>query len=721
MNMSSITEDIKARRNAGSEQALMMLDMVPLSDTDTKYSLLSSAALYLNDRAVAEKWISLLSEETDTALQADMLQRLAAGGLQAIPDKGRFIALLMDILQQNESRDIVLPLLGRFALHDAGARRKLMDFYKSQENADVSRLILSWLLIPVAISEEDIEFYREILNKTDTEDKLVLVNRLLLHDQLDRQQLEELLQPTTPAVIREMVLRYCVDRSIVPEKTLRNIILGDNNPLLRKWSIQLLAIHGISDTAITDAILHALREDPDPAVRQAAMNVFAYSIALTPDNISFLCNCLQTEKNITVAQQLLYLLAPYTEKNSALSDALWNLLELDLQTDIAAGIYDILGRQVAVNTMMFERFMAAYEKEQHDVCKTVILKAITTVMNVGDELNSLYLRALDAPAPAIREWALRGILLIPGTRENTDVIAAAAPALLRSDLADQLRLQLARKLSFIPKLPDAAIQVFSRLADHENNQEIRSICNKVQEKSIAQDGGTRINWEQWLHKADVTHDFSGVFPHIWWFYNDNPPMANSILYAGLNPAASGSLYQAGVSDLEILNFLAAYSGIDDTLSRYALNQLLHTDLGNESKFKWYLLALKSNPSCEELKEGLWLLLEKRGQYINMIQLDELLRLVWKNELDAQFSRRMLRQTTPAGILPYLRYISVNAAAEQVPELLAATAKLPGILQDRDCKEQFITACRNSGQDAEALQRNAAAAPGFADDGPGFAD
>ncbi|WP_212005108.1 HEAT repeat domain-containing protein [Chitinophaga sp. HK235] len=721
MDLSNTITAIRARRNAGSEQALLMLDMVPLSDTDNKYSLLSSAAHYLNDPAIISRWISLIADETDTQLKADMLQRLAANGLQQIPDKDGFIALLSASLQQDESRDIILPLLGRLSLAHPAARRRLIDFYRQQDNADVQRQILSWLLIPAHTSDEDLAFYLGILHTIDTADKLVLLNRLLLRDKLETPVLAQQLQPATPDVIKEMVLRYCVDRSIVPESALCTLIQSDKNALLRKWSIQLLAVHGIGHTQVTAILLQALREDPDPAVRQAAMQVFTYSLTLTPDNIAYLSNCLLTEKNIQVAQQLLYLLAPYTTRNEALSDTLWQLLDQDIQTAVAIGIYDILGKQVAEKISMLDKFMAAYEKEQHDDCKAVILKAITNAMNTGEAWNRFYLRALEAPSTAIRSWAVQGLLLVPLTPDNTTAIAAAAPALLQQDIPYQQRLLLARKISCIPQLPQATVEVFSRLADHETAQDLLHICTLVQEKAIAHNGATQINWEQWLHKADVTHDLSGIFPHIWLFYNDNPEMAGKVLVAALHPANSNALYQDGVSDVEILRFLSVKAGISEHLSRYAMNQLLHTDLGNESKFKWYLLILKSNPSAEILREGLWQLLEKRGRYINMIQLDELLRMVWHDQLEAVFTQRMLQQTTAEGILPFLQYLSANNTWEPVPKLLTAAAKLPGMLADNTFKDQLRTVCRNCGIDMEALQRSVAPAPDPAAEGPGFAD
>lgn len=708
--MSKITDEIRERRAALTSQSLMMLDLVPHSDTDTKYSLLSGATPYLHDSAIAEKWLSLIATETDSTLKADMIRQLAGTGLRQLSNTTELINIMIASLAQDESRDLILPVLGRLSITDPTARQHLIQFYKQQENADTSRLILSWLLIPVDASPADIAFYKEIMNQADETDKLVIVNRLLLQDTLDLETITKLLQPDEPVAIKEMVLRFCFDRSFVPVAALVKLIATDTTPFIRIWCIQLLAVHGIDSTELTDTILHAYTQDPDQSVKQAALRVFEYSLLLTPAIIAHLCAQLATAQNL----QLLYLLAPYTAKNETLVNALLELSSQNIRADLAVAIYNILGKLIAQRPALFERFVQAYEQEQKEECRTAILQAITSFTPNDDSLNSFYSKALQAPSAAIKEAGIKGILLIPLTKANTEVVEAAAPVLLHTQLNRELRRLLAKKISMIPLLSPATVKIFSQLADHEQDQTIKEICTKVQENAISQAGSSNINWEQWLHKADVEHNFSGIFPHIWMYYGENPEMANRILWAALTPGNSSSLYQEGVSDIEILRFLAVHKGMDDQLSRYALTQLLTIDLGNESKFNHYLLALKGNPGFAELREGLWQLLEKRGRYINLILLDEVLQ---PNE--AEFRQQIDKQQTPAGIIPYISYLQANCSWAPVPDLLQHIMAKPFVSQDNDAMRAMKDACRNACIDAEALQRNVA--PTTNDDGPGFAD
>jgi len=705
--MSKITDEIRERRAAHISQTLMMLDMVPLSDTDTKYSLLSGASRYLHDPAIAEKWLSLIATETDTILKADMIRQLAGTGLRQLNNTTALIDIMIASLAQDESRDLILPILGRLSITDQTARQYLIQFYKQQENADTSRLILSWLLIPVDASPDDIAFYKEIMHQAGENDKLVIVNRLLLQDSLDIATIASLLTPDEPIAIREMVLSFCFDRSFVPVAALLALLKTDTTPFIRIWCIQLLAVHGIDSTELTDAILHAYTQDPDQSVKQAALRVFEYSLQLTPAIIEHLCTQLATAQNL----QLLYLLAAYTAKNETLVNALLALSSQNIRAHLAVAIYNILGKLIAQRPALFERFVQAYEQEQKEECRTAILQAITNFTPNDDSLNSFYSKALQAPSPAIREAGIKGILLIPLTKANIEVVAAAAPVLLHTQLNRELRRLLAKKISTIPQLSPATVKVFSHLADHEQDQTMKDICKQVLENAISQAGSSNINWEQWLHKADVEHNFSGIFPHIWMYYGENPEMANRILWAALTPGNSSSLYQEGVSDIEILRFLAIHKGMDDNLSRYALTQLLTIDLGNESKFNHYLLALKTNPAFAELREGLWQILEKRGRYVNQILLHEVLQ-----PTETEFRQQIEKQQTPAGMLPYISYLQANCSWAPVPELLQAIMAKPFVPQDNDVMRAMKDACRNACMDVEDLQRSTTN-----DEGPGFAD
>jgi len=717
-----ITEAIKARRSSNREQALMLLDTIPLSDTENKYSLLASAAHYINDSEVLNKWISIAVTETDTRLRADMLYRITGSNLQAIHDPAAFMQMLVSVLQQDEGRDTVLWLLGKLSLSFPAAKQPLIDFYRQHNNADTRRLILAWLLIAKTTDETDTAFFNSILQETDSDEKRLVISRLLLHDKLTIDQITQLLQPMTPAAVKELVLRYCIDRSIVPEMSLSIILRIDPEPRFRHWAILLLAVHGVKTVAVLDAIMYALKNDQDAGVREAALHVFGYSLSLTPETVGYLNYCLSSETDTKLALQLLQFLAPHTSQSPELTNTLFYLLQQNLHASVALSIYDILGRLVPSNPAMQEKFIQAYEQEQRDDAKAIILKALSNTM--GDR-HELYLKSLRSPATGIREWAIQGILMIPLTRENVPIVIQAAPALLQPELRLDLRRQLARKLSVIPNLPAETVAVFARLNDHERDGDILRSATLAQEKAISHSGAANIDWEQWLHKADVSHDLNGIFPHIWFYFNENANMAKQVLYACMNPANDNALYAQNISEANILEFMIANFGIDEDLIRYAISRLLQADLRTNGMLYYYLLIIKSYPFVPELQPALWQLLELRGYRngLNLIQLEELLRIIYGADLENQFKQRIVAQQTVNGMLPYLQYISVNNNWRAAPAVLKSVLEQhAAMLDDTSFANMFKETCRNVGVDVDKLIRTTVPPPTQeAEEGPGFAD
>ena len=717
-----ITEAIKARRSSNREQALMLLDTVPLNDTENKYNLLASAAHYLNDPEVLNKWIGIAVTETDTRLRADMLYRITGSNLQAIPDPTAFMQLLVSVLQQDEGRDTVLWLLGKLSLSFPAAKQPLIAFYQQHNNADTRRLILAWLLIPKTTDETDLAFFNSILQETDSDEKRWVIARLLLHDKLSVDQITQLLQPMTPPAIKELVLRYCIDRSIVPEVPLSVILRIDPEPRFRHWAILLLAVHGVKSVAVLDAIMYALKNDQDARVREAALHVFGYSLTITPETAGYLNYCISSETNTQLALQLLQFLAPYTVQSPELADMLYYPLQQNLHAEITRSIYDILGRLVPTNPAMQEKFIQAYEQEQRDDAKAIILKALSHTM--GDR-HELYLRSLRSPAAGIREWAIQGLLMIPLTRENVPIVIQAAPALLQPELRLELRRQLARKLSVIPNLPAETVAVFARLNDHERDGDILRSATLAQEKAISHSGAAGIDWEQWLHKADVSHDLNGIFPHIWFYFQENPDMAKQVLYACMNPANDNALYAQNISEADILEFMICNFGIDETLIQYALHRLLQADLRYNGMLYHYLLIIKTYPLVPELQPALWQLLELRGYRngLNLIQLEELLRIIYGADLENQFKQRIAAQQTVNGMMPYLQYISVNNNWRAAPAVLKSVLEHhAAMLDDNSFANMFKEACRNAGVDVDRLIRTTIPPPTKqAEEGPGFAD
>lgn len=718
--MNTLFENIRGRREATAEQTLLMLEMVPLSDTETRYALLSSAGRYLHDRQVAAKWMELIAGETDTRLKAFMLRRLGGLSWQQLPDQEAYLSLLASCLAQDEARDTVLYLLGELSVTEQKAREQLMAFYRQQQNADTARLILYWLLVPSDAPADTLAFFMEQLDTVDEAYKLVLVNRLLRQNQLQPAQVEKLLHPSEPDAIKQMALRYCFDRSWIPEQALCTMIEQDGSPVNRAGAIQLLATQGLQHTTVLAVVLKALRDDPHDGVRQLTARLLQESVVLTPETIAYCRDSLLQEKNVNNALQLLNLLLPHLDQNEPLLTALLQLLQQNIQTALAVWLYTAIGKLLPQRPDLFERFLAAYSTEQRDECKAAILGAITAAPAYSHRLHPFYLQALQAPSLHIRQWAVQGLLQIPLTPENIATLEAAAPVLLEQGIDFQKRLLLARKICCIPQKPTTLLAVLQQVAARGDDERIRTVCRQALEKALVSgNADAGINWQQWLHQVDVEHNLEGIFPHLWMYYADNPEMAKKICWSALNPANKNALYYAGVQDLDILYFLAGRAALDDELARYCINRLVNGQYGEEDRFNHYFVLLKNNAHLPELKTLLWPVLEKWGRNLNQVLVAELLQLVWGSALEEVFTQRIRQLQTAAALTPYLSWLSANSTWPPVPALLKTIAALPPV-QEEDNKKLFQEACRNCGLDATSLLQ-AVAPNNEVVEGPGFAD
>ena len=88
--------------------------------------------------------------------------------------------------------------------------------------------------------------------------------------------------------------------------------------------------------------------------------------------------------------------------------------------------------------------------------------------------------------------------------------------------------------------------------------------------------GNEIDWDYWLHRVDVEHDVTGIFPEIYAQWEAQPQKALAILK--IKPRipdcwqCGPKLYQSNVSVEQIIQFLLAQQAVDDDIRRYALEE-----------------------------------------------------------------------------------------------------------------------------------------------------
>ena len=663
---------------------LAALDLVPASDTETRRRLLSIASRGLGDAAVASRWIQLAAAERDDDLRAGMLARLAALDQRQIPDLDACIRLFVAAVGPERTRALALQCLDRCAQH-----APLVEAYRTERRADVQRLILVALARHSNPPPAAVELFSAALDACDADVKPLLVDRLLRAGALGTDRLSPLLRPSEPVAVRRRVLQHVMERSIVLEEAVAAVLARDPDAGCRAAAVHALAVRGMASPVAAEAVLTALRRDPSDDVRAAAAAAFEHALDPTPAAVDALLGALVAEQTTALARVIIGILTPHVSRSKAVQDALHRMLGGDLDADVAVLIYRTLGRLVVWDEGWLALFARAFADQAHDRVRAAILEALSGTPDPDDQLVALYHAALKAPEPRIREWGLRGLLLVSMDESRCATVAAAADVLLDQAIDGRLRLDVGRKIAAIPDKP-AALVASLRLVAEQGTGELREVCRKAHDEAASAQGADAIDWDGWYRRVEVEQEVQGVFPDVFLNYDANPGAARRIMRAALAPDCSSALHESRISDSTILDFLAARNAIDDDISRYCVTFIL-TQESNRWNPNYHLALLKGNLAFPALKESVWQILDRRAD-VEPVLMREILIGAYRDEAEvARLVReRLLAKTNARQALPYLTFLAGNAAWAPAEAIIT---QLPPALVDGDSRPVLAEAYR----------------------------
>jgi hypothetical protein len=679
--MSDLLAAIRERRRLHAGQALALLDAVPSSDTETKQSLLSMAGRYLADRAVLGRWLELVADETDSALKEAMLARVAHCDQRVIPDMGAYIRLMASSLAAPRLRPHALAALNRLVTAFPEVVDVLVEAYGAQTSAQVRRDILLGLSRCSVLPPRLLDFLMAEAQRCDADVKLVLVDRLLRRDAVDPPMLERWLATTEPSDVKERVLQHLLDRSILLEAATIGVLRSERRPPLRLLALRALVAQAPASGEAIQAILDALRDDPDPQVRAEAVLAFGHAVQPAPEILSALLQTLRTEKARDVAQLILDGLIPYAGSMPAVRDGLMALARENLHVEVAAALYAALGRLLRWDADLLPDLLAAYEGAPDDRSRSLLLEALSLWPDPNERPIALYRDALRAPDSRIRQWGVQGLLRVPMTEDQAPVVAAGVASLLDASIDLQLRRLLAAKIGRIPDPPPDLRAALEETAEHSEDEDIRRACRVALARSPSAAPGPGVDLARWYHQAAVEHSVQGIFPEVYMLYDASPEECARILkVAVLDPACRDALYNNDfpVSANTILQFLLSHDALDDDLCRYCVEQA-QTSPGPA----FYIGMLRSRPALPELRGAVWHMIEStaRSSASSRMLLLELMILVHGSEttVAAMLRERLLQLRQPVAAIPFLRFLDANRSWPPVgpllEELLTATSLL----------------------------------------------
>jgi hypothetical protein len=710
--MNEMPAVIRERRHMHVAQALALLDAVPSSEAETKRSLLSMAGRYLADPAVLGRWIDLAADEADGALKEAMLARIAGCDHRAIPDMEAYIHLMASALVESRLRPYAIAALNRLVTGYPDVVDVLVQAYGAQTSAQARRDILLGLsqfgILPPGL----VAFLLAEAQRCDADVKLVLADRLLRRDAVDPLTLGRWLAATEPSPVRERVLQHLLDRSLLLEEATIGVLRAERLPSVRLLALRVLVAQAPASAYTITAILDTLRDDPDPQVRATAVLAFQRAVQPTPEVLSALLHAVQTERARDVARLILDGLIPYAGSTPAVRDGLVALTRENLHVEVAAVLYEALGRLLRWDVSILPHLLAAYAGAPNDRSRSLLLEALSLWPDPDERMIGIYRDALRAPSSRIRQWGVQGLLRVPMTEDQVLVVASGVESLLDASIDLQLRRLLAKKIGRIPDLPPHLRAALDETVAHTDDEEIRRACRRALARSSSAARGPVPDFARWYHQVAVEHSVQGIFPDVYALYDEFPEQCARILKAAvLDPACQDALYHNHfhVSANTILQFLLSHDALDDDLCRYCVEQALVSPGPG-----FYISALRSRPSLLELRAAVWRMIAStaNSSAASRILLLELLILVYESEtiVAAILRERLLHLQQPVAAIPYLRFLVDNRSWPPVRSMLEDLLTAATLL-DATNRAILRDAARELGLDLDPRPLE----PGLADD------
>lgn len=707
--MENILKKIQERQLGLTENLLMSLELVPVSDLQTKTSLLSIAAKGLsNEPRIIQRWIQLALEETDTQLKQGMIFSLSRLDFRKIPDLKSYIDLLMSVLNLDTYKRLAITSLGQLLQADSQVLGYLMSHYTQERDALTQRQILFILLEHDVVSPELLSFFLNFLTKVDADVKELIVRRLLVKNCLTLENLEALLLPTEPVNVRSSVLSHLLNHSIrALNAQVCRVLQNDADPRCRWQAVQVLSSQGSLESAETEALFKTLLSDPEARVRETIAFTFAHTLSMSSGAVEMLLKALDSEKSMESAIQIVEVLAPHVLSMDAIQAGFLKLLHHPLKAELAIKMIHALEPLLSTKQEMFQQFITVYENEKQSNVRAALLKAISNpalTANHQDTLISIYQSALKSTNSEIQSWGLQGLILIPLEESNAKIIEPMAAVLLESRIDGQLRQEAARKLSKLPLLSEALRAELKKTAD-QSTGELKRICQEALDRKPASSpastagdapASSPVDWEDWQRRVDLDKNVKGVFPDVFFHFDTNPQMGKKILRAALAPDCATSCYQNQISPKMILSFLISKNALDDDFTRYCFHMIFSAN--NVESTDYYLSVAKTNLQYPEMQASLFQVLDQRTDF-NPTLLHEIFMLAFGKKYWDSVREKFLSKQNANAALPYLKFLAGNLIHPEAVGLLDEALKKPGII-DVKTKPILEGAFRSLGRDLE---------------------
>jgi hypothetical protein len=646
------------------------------------------ASRCIADPAVLDRWVGAAASEPDADIKAAMIARAAGADPCQIGDVAAYIGVMTQSVGDPRLRPAALLALSRLAVSYPGAADCLERAYAGQPSAAARRQILIGLCQFHRPAPALAGFLAAHADDADADIKPLIVDRLLRAGAVSPAMLAGWLEPQETAAVKQRVLAHVVDRSLPLVLPVAGVLRSEADAGVRVLAVRALAAQagvvpaspalgpppegqpegppllpampaGEERAAAAQALLDAVRDDPDPRVRSSAVVAFQQSVEPTASVLAALVASLRTETSASVASLVLASLVPFASSSLLVRDSLVDLAGENLRSEVATTVLASLGELLRWEPALLGFFLERYRAATDDRARTVVLQALAQYPDADERLLAVYRDALIAPSPGARQWGLVGLLRVPMTPDRVEVVAAGVGCLADTSLDTRLRRALARKIARIPDPSPELRAALDYAASHTDDDEVRATCRRALVKSAVPEDISELDLGRWCQQVEVEGNVDGVFPDVFACYDTNPEVCSRILKASvMSPACRANLYQGEfrVSDTTVISFLISRDAFDDDLCRYCVDQALVSQGP-----AWYLRALACRPGFAGLPDAVWRLLE--GTKYSSETSHNLVRGLMTRAFGGEgpagdaLRQRLAGLTSPATARPYIRFLA----------------------------------------------------------------
>lgn len=703
--MENILAQIRAKKSLQVDQALLLFETLKISDLQTQIGTLNLIQKKLSEKAIYDKWCSLLGEASAQEIAPYLLPPLTRHlYFGSVPNDWLSPLLarmpwLVQSLGNGTLRPLTLELLQIMISSTPENIPSLVSAWKDIEKNSQKDELLRYLFSARHHWPQASEFFYQVFSfdplAVHEDWREFVVAYLLENGKLDLDSQIKYLRASEPEEVRIVIFNHWLSNKA--EYDARKVAIatqlmkGDPSAWISLQAIVFLSLHLEHDEEIAERMFEKLRYAKDEwqraYLKEALMS--AISAAHRREGLVHKIAALVSQTDdVEISKTCLEILSPllYLQNDTAkkVMGVFVQLLKpensIELQTTILKSIENVIHQNVfAVDYLLLH--LNANNCESYLVRIIEMLAPLTNLNDVQESsLRELAKQALNSSLPELRSAGLVFLTNMRLTPESYDFLLAYSHLLLDTAVSLRTRRDFGNKLSKIPVASSSGkvqLEKVLKTLSPDDFQYIHADLTKLLMRGVgvSQAAGEPA-WDDWLDRVQNKKPIDGIVPAVYIHYDKNPGKALSLLKSMFFNNVYGWPSLANPSN--ILMFLLAKNAIDLEMANDAINFLLTKDDAWGS-MDYHMMLLKNFKDLPAHKEKVWLIFEREGNHKRIDTALMLEVLTFAEGSDSavfnEMKKRLAEKQTASDIVPYLDFIEDNTSWAHAKNLITVIEDL----------------------------------------------